>query len=85
MVADDPEVVAVSVAVADEPDSAFAVVAIVNVSEPQASLDIVVVFLVLLPVSLVVVEVDSLEHPKFFDPSNIDFDTNYSSSVEVVD
>ena len=55
-----------------------------DVSELQASVDIVVVFVVLVPVSVVVVEVDSSGRPKFFAFPNICSFPNCSSSVEVV-
>ena len=54
------------------------------VSEPQASVDIAVAFVVLVPVSVVVVEVDSSGRPKFFAFPNICSFPNCSSSVEVV-
>ena len=55
-----------------------------DVAELQASVDIVVVFVVLVPVSVVVVEVDSSGRPKFFAFPNICSFPNCSSSVEVV-
>jgi hypothetical protein len=60
------------------------VVFVADVAEPQASVDIAVVFVVLVPVSVVVVEVDSSGRPKFFAFPNICSFPNCSSSVEVV-
>ena len=60
------------------------VVFVADVAEPQASVDIAVAFVVLVPVSVVVVEVDSSGRPKFFAFPNICSFPNYSSSVEVV-
>jgi hypothetical protein len=67
-----PEVV-VSVA---EPGAVFA-------SEPQASVDIAVAFVVLAPVSVAAVEVDSPGRPRFFAFPNVDYFASSSSSVEV--
>ena len=68
-----------------EPGVVFvAVVSVADVAEPQASVDIAVAFVVLVPVSVVVVEVDSSGRPKFFAFPNICSFPNYSSSVEVV-
>ena len=61
-----------------------AVVSVADVAEPRASVDIAVAFHVLLPVSVVGVEVDSLGHPKFLAFPNICSFPNCSSSVEVV-
>ncbi len=55
-----------------------------DVAEPQASVDIAVAFVVLVPVSVVAVEVDSSGRPKFFVFPNICSFPNCSSSVEVV-
>ena len=55
-----------------------------DVAEPQVFVDIAVVFVVLVPVSVVAVEVDSSGHPKFFAFHNICSFPNCSSSVEVV-
>jgi hypothetical protein len=55
-----------------------------DVAEPQVSVDIAVVFVVLVPVSVVAVEVDSSGRPKFFVFPNIYSFPNCSSSVEVV-
>ena len=62
----------------------FVAVVFVGVAELQASVDIVVAFVVLVPVSVVVVEVDGSERPKFFAFPNICSFPNCSSSVEVV-
>jgi len=76
-----PEVVVL----VSEPGVVFvAVVFVADVAEPQASVDIAVAFVVLVPVSVVVVEVDSSGRPKFFAFPNICSFPNYSSSVEVV-
>ena len=63
---------------------AVAVVSVADVSELQASVDIAVAFVVLVPVSVVVVEVDSSGRPKFLAFPNVDHYASYSSSVEVV-
>ena len=55
-----------------------------DVAELQASVDIAVAFVFLVPVSVVVVEVDSSGRPKFFAFPNICSFPNCSSSVEVV-
>jgi hypothetical protein len=65
------------VALVSEPEVAFA-------SEPQVSVDIAVAFVVLAPVSVVVVELDSSGHPKFLAFPNVDHFSSSSSSVEVV-
>jgi hypothetical protein len=67
-----------------EPGVVFVAVVFVGVAEPQASVDIVVVFVVLVPVSVVVLEVDSSGHPKFLAFPNVDHFASSSSSVEVV-
>ena len=67
-----------------EPEVVSAVEPVFDVAEPQASVDIAVVFVALVPVSAVVVEVDSSGHPKFFVFPNICSFPNCSSSVEVV-
>ena len=56
---------------------------VVFVSEPQASADIPFVFVVLVPVSVFVVEVDSPGRPKFFAFPNIDYCPSFSSYCEV--
>ena len=69
---------------AAEPGVVFvAVVSVADVAEPQVSVDIAVAFVVLAPVSVVVVEVDSSGRPKFFAFPNVCSFPNYSSSVEV--
>jgi len=76
-----PEVVVL----AAEPEVVFvAVVSVADVAEPRASVDIAAVFVVLVLVSVVVVEVDSSGHPKFFAFPNICSFPNCSNSVEVV-
>ena len=57
--------------------------ALVSVSEPQASVDIAAAFVVLVPVSVVAVEVDSPGHPRFFAFPNIDYCSSSSSYCEV--
>jgi hypothetical protein len=57
---------------------------VVFVSEPQASVDIAVAFVVLVPVSVVVVGVDSSGRPTFLAFPNVDHFASPSSSVEVV-
>jgi hypothetical protein len=69
----EPEVVVLAV----EPE-------VVSVAEPQASADIAVAFVVLVPVSVVAVEVDSSGRPKFLAFPNVDHFASFSSSVEVV-
>ena len=76
-----PEVVVL----VSEPGVVFAaVVSVADVAEPQASVDIAVAFVVLVPVSVVVVEVDSSGRPKFLAFPNVDHFASSSSSVEVV-
>jgi hypothetical protein len=72
----EPEVFALAFVVA-EPEVVF-------VSEPQASVDIAVAFVVLVPVSVVVVGVDSSGRPTFLAFPNVDHFASPSSSVEVV-
>jgi hypothetical protein len=79
-----PEVVSVVDFEVSEPGVVFVAVAFVGVAELQASVDIPVAFVVLVPVSVVVVEVDSSGRPKFFAFPNIYSFPNCSSSVEVV-
>ncbi len=68
-----------------EPEIVFvAVVFVADVAELRVSVDIAVVFAVLVPVSVVVVEVDSSGHPKFLAFPSAGFSPSYSSSVEVV-
>jgi hypothetical protein len=62
-----------------------ALVSTPDVSEPQASGDILALYDVLIPVSVVVwVDLDSSERPKFFAFPNIDPFPNPSSSFQVV-
>jgi hypothetical protein len=60
------------------------VVSVADVAVPQASVDIAVAFVVLVPVSVVAVEVDSSGRPKFLSFPNVDHFASSSSSVEVV-
>ena len=73
----EPEVVFVVDLEVSEPGVVF-------VSEPQASVDIAVAFVVLVPVCVVVVEVDSSGRPKSLAFPNVDYYASSSSSVEVV-
>jgi hypothetical protein len=78
-------VVAVVVSeVADPVVVFFAVPPVADVAEPRASADIALVFDVLVPVSVVAVEVDSSARPRSFVFPNIDYYSSSSSSVEVV-
>ena len=61
-----------------------AVVSVADVAEPQASVDIAVAFDFSVPVSVVVVEVYSSEHPRFLAFPNVEHFASSSSSVEVV-
>ena len=76
VLAAEPEVFALAFAVS-EPEVVF-------VSEPQASVDIAVAFVVLVPASVVVVEVDNSERPKFPAFPNVDHFASPSSFVGVV-
>ena len=86
----EPEVVFVVDIEVSEPGAVFVAVAFVavasvaDVAEPQASVDIPVAFDVLVPVSVVVVEVDSSGRPKFRAFPNVDHFASSSSSVEAV-
>jgi len=81
----EPEVVFVVDLEASEPGVALvAVVSAADVAEPQASVDIAVAFVVLVPVSVAVVEVDSSGRPMFLAFPNVDHFASSSSSVEVV-
>jgi hypothetical protein len=60
------------------------VVLVVGAAEPQASADIAVVFVVLVPVSVAVVEVGSSGRPKFLAFPNVDHFASPSSSAELV-
>ena len=74
------------VVLVSEPGVVFvAVVFEADVAEPQASFDIAVASVVLVPVSVVVVEACSSGHPKFPAFPNVDPFSKCSSSVEVVD
>lgn len=53
-----------------------------GVSEPQAFVYIFLAVDISVPVSVVVGEVDSSEHPKFFVSPNTYYYSRYSSSVE---
>ena len=55
-----------------------------DVAEPQVSVDIAVVFVVLVPVSVAVVEVDSSGRPKCLAFPNVDHFASPSSSAELV-
>jgi hypothetical protein len=57
---------------------------VVFVSEPQASVDTAVAFVALIPVSVVVGEVDSPGRPRFLAFPSVDHFASSSSSVEVV-
>jgi hypothetical protein len=84
VLAADPEVV---FAVAEPSPEVVVLVAdpeVVFVAELQASVDIAVVFVVLVPVSVVVAEVDSSGRPRFLAFPNVDHFASPSSSVEVV-
>jgi hypothetical protein len=79
------ELSAVVVAWAAEPEVVFlSAVSVADIAEPQASVDIAVVFVVLVPVSVVVGEIDSSVRPKFPAFPNADHFASASSSVEVV-
>jgi hypothetical protein len=85
VLAAEPEVLFVVDLEVSEPGVVFvAVVFVADVAEPQASVDIAVAFVVLVPVSVVVVEVDSCRRPKFLAFPNVDHFASSSSSVEVV-
>jgi hypothetical protein len=77
---------AVSVADLEVPEPRVVFVAVVSVAdivEPQASVDIALAFDVLVPVSVVAVEVDSSGRPRFLAFPNIDHFASSSSSVGV--
>jgi len=61
-----------------------AVASVADSAEPQAFVDIAVPFAFLIPVSVVVVEVDSPGRPRLFAFPSIDYYASPSSSVEVV-
>lgn len=80
VLAAEPEVVSVVDLEASEPGG----VSVADVAEPQASVDIAVAFDVLVPVAVVVVDVDSPGRPKSFAFPNVDCYASSSSSAEVV-
>jgi hypothetical protein len=80
----EPVLVAVSQPVLVAEPELLVAEPVFDVAEPQVSVDIAVVFVVLVPVSVVAVEVDSSGRPKFFAFPNICSFPNCSSSVEVV-
>jgi hypothetical protein len=82
----EPEVVSlVDLGVSEPGAVSVAVVSTAHVSEPRASVDIPVVFDVLIPVFVVAaVDLDSSGHPKFFAFPNVDYYARSSSFVEVV-
>ncbi len=63
----------------------FVAADIADVSEPQASVDIAVVFVVLIPACVLVFEVDIPGPPTFFVLPKIGSFANSSSSAEIVD
>ena len=73
---------------ASEPEVVFvaelSLEAVVLAAEPQASVDIAVAFVVLVPVSVVAVEVDSSGRPRYLAFPNVDHFASSSNSVEVV-
>ncbi|MGC1402428.1 MAG: hypothetical protein WA974_05815 [Thermodesulfobacteriota bacterium] len=80
----EPEVFALVFAAAELSPEVLALDAEPEVVEPQAFVDIAVAFVVLVPVSVFVVEVDSSGRPKFPAFPNVDHFASSSSSVEVV-
>ena len=60
-------------------------VSVADVAGPQASVDIAVAFVVLVPVSVLVVEVDSPGRPNFLVFPTVDHFASSSSSVEAAD
>jgi hypothetical protein len=67
-----------------EPGVVFvALVSVADVAEPRASGDIALAFDVLVPVSVVAVDVDSSGRPTFLVFPNVDYYASSSSSVEV--
>src|SRR4030042_6478923 len=61
-----------------------ALVSVADVAEPHASVDIALAFDVLVPVSVVAVEVDSSGRPRLLAFPNVGYYASSSSSVEVV-
>jgi len=82
----EPEVFALVLAVEPEVSEpgvvSVAVVSVADAAEPQVSGDIAVAFAVLVPVSVVVAEVDSPARPKFLAFPNVCSFPNCSNSVE---
>ncbi len=62
----------------------FVAASVADVAELQASVDIVLVFDVLVPVSVDAAEVDSPGRPRFLAVPNVDHYASSSSSAEVV-
>ena len=87
---DGPEAVSVVVLEVAGPGAVFvgivffALVSVADVAEPQVSVDIAVAFDVLVPVSVVAVEVDSSGRPRFLVFPNGDYYASSSSSAGVV-
>ena len=81
-VVSEPVLFVASVSVVAEP--VLVAESVFDVAEPQVSVDIAVVFVVLVPVSVVAAEVDSSGRPKFFSFPNTCSFPNCSNSVEVV-
>jgi len=78
-------VVVIFVSEVSEPVLFVASESVPDVAEPQASDDIAVAIVVLIPFSVVVAEVDSSGRPtKFLAFPNVDYHASSSSSVEVV-
>jgi hypothetical protein len=83
----EPEaaVLAAGPVLVSESEVAFVVVeSVADAAEPQVSVDIAVAFHVVVPVFVVVVEVDSPGRPTFFAFPSIDYYASLSSSVAVV-
>jgi hypothetical protein len=77
-------VLAVDLAISEPGDAFAAVVSVADISEPQASVDIAVAFVVLVPVSVVVAVVDSPGRPTSVASPNAYSFPSPSSSVELV-
>jgi hypothetical protein len=78
-------VVGAAVPEISEPAVVFvALASVADVAEPLASVCSALAFDVLVPVSVVAVEVDSSGHPKFLAFPNVDYYASSSSSVEGV-
>ena len=84
VLAAEPEVVFVAAELSSEVVFWVAEPVVAFDSEPQVSVDIAVAFVVLVPISVVVVEVDSSGRPKFLAFPSVDHFAISSSSVEVV-